>query len=98
MTDYTGKVVIVRGSSSGVYFGTLVSREGQEVELSNCRNIWYWSGANNLIDLANKGVTDPKHTKISAAVDSIVLTDITQIIPCTQKATEVLGGVEPWTC
>lgn len=96
MVDYTGKVVIVRGIQSGVYYGTLVSREGQEVELSNCRNIWYWSGANNLLELANEGVKNPADSKISVAVDSIVLTDIVEIIPCTQAAIDNLGGVEPW--
>ena len=96
MVDYTGKVVIVRGIQSGVYYGTLVSREGQEVELSDCRNIWSWSGANNLLQLANEGVKRPENSKISVAVNSIVLTDIVEILPCTQAAIDNLGGVEPW--
>lgn len=96
MVDYTGKVVIVRGIQSGVYYGTLVSREGQEVELSDCRNIWYWSGASNLLELANEGVKNPDGSKISVAVDSIVLTDIVEILPCAQAAIDNLGGVEPW--
>ena len=97
MIDYTGRKVIARGIQSGVYYGTLVSREGQEVELSNCRNIWYWRGANNLLDIANYGVAEPAESKISVAVDSIVFTDIIEIIPCTQEAIDNLGGIEPWT-
>lgn len=96
MVNYTGRKVIVRGIQSGVYYGTLVSREGQEVELSDCRNIWYWSGANNLLELANEGVKQPEDSKISVTVDSIVLTDIVEIIPCTQATIDNLGGVEPW--
>lgn len=96
MVDYTGKKVIARGIQSGVYYGTLVSREGQEVELSDCRNIWFWSGANNLLQLANEGAKRPENSKISVAVDSIVLTDIVEILPCTQAAIDNLGGVPEW--
>lgn len=39
MTNFNRKKVVVRGIQSGVFFGTLVDRNGQEVELSNCRNI-----------------------------------------------------------
>lgn len=33
------KKVIVRGDRSGVFFGTLVERNGREVKLANCRRL-----------------------------------------------------------
>ena len=52
MTNFLGKKVLVRGIQSGVYFGELVSQDKQEVEIKNVRNLWRWSGANTLLDLA----------------------------------------------
>ena len=36
--------VIVRTYSAGVFAGTLESRKGKEVVLSQARRLWYWSG------------------------------------------------------
>lgn len=36
---YLDKKVIIRGDRSGVFFGTLVRREGREVELKDCRRL-----------------------------------------------------------
>lgn len=47
MESNIGKKVIIRGSRSGVEFGTLVAQNGSEVTLENARRIWYWSGAYN---------------------------------------------------
>lgn len=46
-----GKYVIVRGDRSGVFAGTLAAREGREVQLTDCRRIWYWEGAATRLDL-----------------------------------------------
>lgn len=53
---YIGKKVLIRGYECGVYFGTLASIDGETVELMNVRNIWRWEGANNLFEVANKGI------------------------------------------
>lgn len=42
--EMMGKKVIVRGDRSGVFFGTLVGKDGREVKLENCRRLWYWDG------------------------------------------------------
>lgn len=96
MTNYEGKYVLARGIQSGVYFGILKSRTGKETELSNCRNIWSWSGATNLNQLANDGVKNPEQSKISVESESITLLDVVEIIPCTDKAIENLKGVKAW--
>lgn len=37
MNNFIGKKVIVRGDRSGVFFGTLAAKDGQEVKLEKCR-------------------------------------------------------------
>jgi hypothetical protein len=56
----TNKIVLVRGKNSGVHYGEMTSREGQEVTLTNARRVWYWEGANALDQLAMEGSALPK--------------------------------------
>ena len=74
------KKVIVRGNNSGVFYGTLVGRNGQEVVLSDCRRIWYWDGAASISQIAAEGVTKPEKCKFTMAVDSILILDALEII------------------
>ena len=96
MTNFNGKKVVVRGYQSGVFFGTLVDRNGQEVELKECRNIWSWEGAANLNQIAVDGIARLDRSRISMAVNSIILTDICEIIPLSDKAIKNLEGAEVW--
>ena len=84
-----GKVVIVRTVSAGVHVGELASRTGREVTLHNATRVWRWRGANTLHELALRGAVQ-EYTRISAAVPEILLTQATEIIPCTQEASENL--------
>lgn len=88
--------VIVRGDRSGVFFGTLASKEGQEVKLENCRRLWYWDGAASLSQLAMEGVTEPENCKFTVTVNEIIITDVIEIIPCTDKAIGIIEGVREW--
>lgn len=96
MTNFIGTKVVVRGIQSGVFFGTLADRNGQEVELHNCRNIWDWEGATNLNQIAVDGINNLARSHISMAVDSIILTDICEIIPLSDKAINNLEGAREW--
>ena len=96
MKNYIGKKVLVRGIQSGVYFGELVSQDKQEVELKNVRNLWTWSGANTLLDLAENGAKDKTSCRFSNTVESILLTDICEIVPCSEKAIKNIEGVSEW--
>ena len=96
MENYKGKKVIVRGIQSGVYFGEMVERNGQAVELKDVRNLWGWKGANNLLDLAENGVREPDNCRFSNTIGSIVLTDICEIVPCSDTAIKVIEGVKEW--
>lgn len=96
METNIGKKVIIRGDRSGVEFGTLVAHDGQEVTLHNARRIWYWRGAASLSQLAVDGTSKPSECKFTVAVESITIIDAIEIIPCTDKAIESIGGVPAW--
>lgn len=74
-----GDFVLIRTQTAGVHFGTLVDRDGQEVHLSNARRLWSWTGALSLSEIAMKGI-DVQNSKISIAVDEIILPQATEII------------------
>lgn len=93
---FVGQRVIARGNRSGVYYGTLVAREGQECVLADVRNIWRWEGAATLLQLAHEGVKNPDGCNISMCVDEIVLTDVIELLPCTREAIDNIEGVAEW--
>ena len=82
-----GECVIVRCKDAGVHVGTLVAKNGRECELYNSRRLWYFECADKgftLSGVALHGVTGD--SKIAEAVDTIVLTEVCEIIPCTDKS------------
>lgn len=94
--NFMNKKVIVRGDRSGVFFGTLAAKEGQEVKLKNCRRLWYWDGAASLSQLAKEGVTRPDNCKFTVTVNEIIITDAIEIILCTDEAIRNIEGVSEW--
>lgn len=88
--------VIIRTHSAGVHAGYLVSRNGQEVELRDSRRIWYWDGAASLSQLAMEGVTKPENCKFAMVLPKIILTQAIEIIPCTQRAQQIISEVDVW--
>lgn len=93
---YEGKKVIIRVDRAGVFFGTLKSKEGNEVTLTSCRRLWYWDGAASISQLAVNGVTKPDNCKFTVTVDEILVIGVIEIIPCTEKAIESIEGVKVW--
>lgn len=94
--DFIGRKVIVRGDRSGVFFGTLLERNGQEVVLTDCRRLWYWDGASSISQLAVDGTAKPANCKFTVVVDFISILDAIEIIPCTPKAIKSIEGVPVW--
>ena len=86
----------MRGDRSGVFFGTLKEKDGQEVVLADCRRLWYWDGAASISQLAVDGTTNPSECKFTVVVDEIAILDAIEIIPCTEKAIESIGSVRVW--
>lgn len=93
---YEGQYVIVRGDRSGVFAGTLKAKEGREVELTDCRRLWYWDGAASISQLAVDGTSAADSCKFPVQVASIVITDVIEIIPCTKKAEASIKAVPEW--
>ena len=91
--DYLNKKVLVRSYNAGVYFGTLVAVEGDTAKLENVRNIWHWTGASCLSQIANDGITG---NKVGPVVSSMILNRVCQIMPLTDKATKNLESQPIW--
>lgn len=87
---------IVRGDRSGVFFGRIKSRTGQEVEMEHARCIWYWDGAATLLQMATEGVSNPDKCKFTVYVDAITIVDAIETIPCTDAAVRSIMGVPEW--
>ena len=95
-SEFMNKKVIVRGDRSGVFFGTLAAKEGREVELQNCRRIWYWDGAASISQLAVDGTVRPEECKFTMPVGKIIVADVIEIILCTDKAIRSIEDVRVW--
>lgn len=93
MNEYIGKKVLVRANGAGVYFGTLEKMEGDQVKVTDVRNIWYWTGASCLSQIANEGVMG---NKIGPKVSSMVINNVLQVIPLTDKAIYNLENQPEW--
>lgn len=96
MSNLEGKYVIVRSDRAGVFAGVFKERNDQEVELTDCRRLWYWEGAASLSQIAVDGTTKPSKCKFSMAVNEILLFDVIEIIPATEKAERVIREVPVW--
>jgi hypothetical protein len=90
------KYVIVRTYSAGVFAGTLESRNGREVVLSDARRLWYWKGAASLSQLAVDGVKYPHECKFPIPVPRVELLEAIEILYVTPKARESIAMVPVW--
>ena len=87
---------MVRSKSAGVFAGTVVERNGQEVVIKNARRIWYWDGAASLSQLATKGTSKPEKCKFPAPVDAVMLFEVIEIIPISDTAAKSIASVPEW--
>lgn len=90
------KKVIIRADRAGVFFGTITRKDGDEVELKDCRRLWYWDGACSISELAVNGTSVPSGCKFSITVEEITVLGVIEIIPCTDKAAESIESVRVW--
>ena len=94
--DENGEYCIIRTYSAGVFAGYIESRDGKEAVVRHARRIWYWSGAASLSQLATDGTTQPDKCKFPCEVDKVILTEVIEIITCTEKAKGSIKGVPEW--
>ena len=90
------KYVIVRTYSAGVFAGTMESRNGQEVVLTNARRLWYWSGAASLSQLAVSGTSKPSECKFPVAVPRVELLQAIEILDVTPEGKKSIESVLVW--
>lgn len=90
------KKYIIRCDRSGVFYGEIAKHEGQAVTIRNARQLWYWDGANSLMQLANEGVRKPKNCKFTVTVEELVVLDAIEILPCTEAAIANIEAVPEW--
>lgn len=90
------KYVIVRTYSAGVFAGTLESRTGREVVLTNARRLWYWDGAASLSQLAMEGTSKPENCKFPIPVKRVELLEAIEILDVTSTAQKSIEGVPIW--
>lgn len=76
-----GKICMIRTYSAGVHFGTLVSKQNQNVVLENAHRVHYWASACSLSQLAMEGDKNIDNARISMKVDSIELDQCIEVIP-----------------
>lgn len=87
---------IVRCDRAGVFYGEIEGRDGREIKMRNVRCIWYWDGAATLLQLAAEGTTNPNNCKFTMTVDSLIVLDAIEIIPCTDRAIKSIEAVQEW--
>ena len=84
-------VVLVRTYSAGVHVGAPVGKlKGREITLKNAHRIWRWQGANTLHELSQAGASKTSFTRVSERVPSITLTEVIEMIPCSEAAAKNL--------
>jgi hypothetical protein len=88
--------VIVRTYSAGVFAGYLESRNGKEGVIRKSRRIWKWDGAATLSQLAMSGTSKPQNCQFPEEVDKMELTEIIEILYCTEDAKKSIAGVKIW--
>lgn len=90
------KYVMVRTQNAGVFAGYLKEKKGEEVTLRNARRMWYWSGACSLSQLAMEGTKKAGDCKFPCEVDLIDLTQVIEVIDCTEEARLSIKSVKIW--
>lgn len=90
------KKYIIRCDRAGVFYAEVAKREGQEAELRNARRLWYWVGAASLSQLAMEGVKAPSQCRFTVTVPSMTVTDVIELIPCTEAAAANIEAVPVW--
>ncbi len=92
------KYCVIRTYSAGVHIG-YVSEFGtshpQHAKLINSRRLYYWKNACSLSQVAMDGV-DPKDSKIALEIPEIELTDVIEVITCSEKAANFFKGAPVW--
>lgn len=94
--EFVGKRCIFRTYSAGVHYGTLLAKDDRECILGDSIRIWKWDGACSLSQLAVEGTKKPEGCKFAVTVPKLLLTEVIEIIPCSETAVASIEAVETW--
>ena len=91
--------VIVRSYGAGVFAGYLQSRTVKggvvSVVLDRCIRLHRWTGC-SLSQVANDGVVGTGENRFSMTTDGHEVSQVIEIIPCTDKARVAIQAVKTW--
>ena len=82
---------IIRTYSAGVWAGWVDLKEyGERMFIMDARRLWRWWSEFTLSALATTGIKDGKESenKYAMPVEKVYLTNVIEIIPCTEIAKE----------
>ncbi len=88
---------VVRTHSAGVHIGYVKEfgvKNPQHIKLINSRRLYDWNGACSLSQVAMNGV-DPS-SRIAITLPEIELTDVIEVIPCSNEAAKFFMDAKPW--
>ncbi len=91
------KYCVIRTYSAGVHIGYVKEfgvKHPQHAKLLNSRRLYNWSGACSLSQVAMDGVGDG--SKIAMEIPEIELTDVIEVIPCSEKSAEFFKVAKAW--
>jgi hypothetical protein len=91
-----GTLAIVRTARAGVFAGTIDCFEGSDLVLLDARRLWYWSGAASLSQLSQEGVKDPDDCKFPCKVPLVILLEVIEILPLSDRAWQSIEEVPVW--
>ena len=89
---------VIRTYSAGVHIGYVKEfgeKHPQHAKLLNSRRLYSWNGACTLSQVAMDGV-DTKQSRIAMELPEIELTDVIEVIPCSEKSAEFFKAVKAW--
>ena len=85
---------IVRTDRAGVFYGIVKENKGTSIVMQNVRKIHYWDGAAAVEQIAVDGVN--QSSRLTVKIPEMEIAAPIQIIPCTEKAVEVLNSIPEW--
>lgn len=92
------KYCVVRTYSAGVHIGYVKEfgdKHPQHAILLNSRRLHYWDNACSLSQVAIDGV-DVVKSRIAIELPEIQLTDVIEVIPCSEKSAQLFKTAEAW--
>ena len=92
MKDY----FIVRTDRAGVFFGKIKLNKETSIIMTDVRKLHYWVGAAAVEELSQTGANKPAECRFTVTIPEMEIASPIQIIPCTEKAIEVIKSIKEW--